>query len=92
MADIMASNDVIFEFMAIIKIRGANFCHVIRIKEFSHEILCIIPGNQKCRGAAPNFNLNVKIKDIVVAILIREDWLAININIIEANRKIDANA
>lgn len=36
-------------------IRGAIFCHVIKIMQFIHENPSITPGNQKCRGAAPAF-------------------------------------
>lgn len=40
-------------------IRGANFCHVIKIKLLYQFKLSITFGNQKWKGAAPNFNINV---------------------------------
>jgi len=38
---------------------GANFCHVIKIKQFIQEMFSITLGNQKWKGAAPNFSINV---------------------------------
>lgn len=49
----------ILEYDKIIK--GANFCHVNINKELFHESPSKIFGNQKWKGAAPNFNIIVKL-------------------------------
>lgn len=38
-----------------INIRGAIFCHVIKIKLLIHESPSITLGNHQCRGAVPLF-------------------------------------
>lgn len=38
---------------------GANFCQVIKIMLLYHEIFSITLGNQKWKGAAPNFIIKV---------------------------------
>lgn len=42
-------------------VKGANFCQVNRIKELNHVNPSIILGNQKWKGAAPNFNIIVEL-------------------------------
>jgi len=44
---------------------GANFCQVSKIKLFDHEIFSVTLGNQKWKGAAPNFNINVNIINFI---------------------------
>lgn len=41
------------------RVSGAIFCHVIKIKQFSQVNPSMILGNQKWKGAAPNFNRRV---------------------------------
>ena len=43
-----------------ININGANFCQVIKIKQFIHDNPSIILGNQKWKVAAPVFNNNLE--------------------------------
>lgn len=38
-------------------VKGANFCQVNRVNEFNQVNPSIILGNQKWKGAAPNFNI-----------------------------------
>jgi hypothetical protein len=45
--------DVLCKMKAKI-ISGANFCHVARIKQDSHDSDVITDGNQKWNGAIPN--------------------------------------
>lgn len=52
---------VIYEII----IMGANFCHVIKIILLFHEIVSITLGNQKWKGAAPNFNIKVIIINFI---------------------------
>lgn len=40
-----------------ITVNGANFCQVNKINELIHVKPSIILGNQKWKGAAPNFNI-----------------------------------
>lgn len=73
---------------------GANFCQVIRIKEFSHDKPSITLGNHKWKGALPNFNiiLEVIIIDSYSIFIILKLKLYLIMNIIDLNKKIiDAN-
>jgi hypothetical protein len=42
-------------------INGAIFCHVNKINELIHESPSITLGNQKWKGAAPNFKSIVEL-------------------------------
>lgn len=48
-----------FEYEIIIN--GASFCHVKINKELFQDKPSIILGNQKWKGAAPNFNIIVEL-------------------------------
>lgn len=78
----------------IIKIIGAIFCHVVKIKQFAHERPSITSGNQKWKGAAPSlvrraeFNIIRNVEFISGAI----NSFVNNIKIIENRRIIDAKA
>lgn len=42
--------------------RGANFCHVDRIKQEIHEIEAMTEGYQKWQGTLPNFNITAAVR------------------------------
>lgn len=57
---IAAINIIIFEDLINMKakiIKGANFCHVAKIRHENHEIDVITEGNQKWSGAIPSFSI-----------------------------------
>lgn len=77
-------------------IKGAIFCHVIKIKLFHQLSPSITPGNQKWKGAAPLFNR----RDDKIASVIKFEFKSIiektfnwRIKKIELNKKMaEANA
>lgn len=44
------------------RIKGANFCQVLKIKAFIQVKFFITSGNQKCKGAAPNLRSRARFK------------------------------
>lgn len=75
-------------------IKGANFCHVIKIKLFIHEIPSITLGNQKWKGAIPLLIIKVveKVQIIIVSIKLKKILFMINNKIIQNNKLLDAKA
>jgi len=78
---------------------GANFCHVIRIMPLTHLIFSITLGNQKWNGAAPSFNINVNIINLIGILKLNNVVFMLNIilfiiikRIIENSRRVDAKA
>lgn len=76
----------------MIRIIGAIFCHVNKIEQLNQFNPSITSGNQKWKGAAPNFINNAEFNMILNIGLI---WLKINslfisIKIIEINKIIEA--
>jgi hypothetical protein len=45
--------------------RGAIFCHVIKIKPLNQSKPSMTPGNQKWNGAAPIFNSSVELVTVI---------------------------
>jgi len=52
-----------------INIKGASFCHVIKIKQLVHDNPWTVAGNQKCIGAAPIFNPKAITNEYILSIL-----------------------
>lgn len=76
----------------IIRIIGAIFCHVNIIEQFNQFNPSITSGNQKWKGAAPNFINNAEFNIIlnVDSILLKINSLFNKIIIIENNKIIEA--
>ena len=83
-----------FNLLFIIKIIGAIFCHVNKIKEFIQFKPSITSGNQKWKGAAPNLVSNAEFIIIIKVELIFREINSIfnNIIIIENNKINEAKA
>lgn len=60
-------------------VRGMSFCQVLKIRQGSHLSLAITLGNQKWRGAAPNFSSRlVVIRRRGITLFVKGDALEIN--------------
>lgn len=51
-----------FDSMNDRMVKGASFCHVVKIMQESHDNEVITGGNQKWNGAIPNFSIMADIK------------------------------
>jgi hypothetical protein len=83
-----------FILLFIIIAIGAIFCHVNRIRQFTHLNPSITSGNQKWKGAAPSF---IKRAEFIIILNQKFIWGAINsfrisIIITDINRINDAIA
>lgn len=47
-----------------IRVSGASFCHVERIRQLVHDIALITDGYHKWHGAAPSFSSSATVKMI----------------------------
>jgi len=58
-------------------IKGANFCHVAKMRHENHEIDVITDGNQKWRGAIPSFSIIEATRIIFIKFEIDIDHISI---------------
>jgi len=63
----LASTKYLFEY--VIKVRGATFCQVIRVKDLIQGTLRLTTRNQACRGAAPILVKNTTLSRSIRVIL-----------------------